>query len=515
MSESTGQEEHADQTARQPRRRSLLGVAGALALLLIVTGLVHQTSPAGGQFVGAPALPTVQMTRASAWRCPGPLPVGVGKQSSRIAIVNSGPSPVGVMVTVSRTGLPVGGISSAESVSRARLEVDGESQVVLALSGHGPAGFAAVSVETDGGGVGVGESIVGGASVGGSVLLFSPCTLGAAPQGYVPTGSTFGNSDVRLSLYDPNATPAVVDVSVSNGTALTSPPAFQGLTVPAAGLVVLDLRRWVFQLSSMAVTATAVSGDVVVGALETTSERVATVSGSGRHRRANQVRLTGSSLLVGPGRGLSQWAFATRQSRSGVTSMFSVYDPGSRSVLVSVAPPGRSARVAALSEQVPAGGIVDFATPIVPGAGLGMGSVTISAQKGADIVVARLTTRPRARLFETLNATSGTAGPYDRWVLPGAIVVPRIDDVVTLADPGTKDATVTLLELTTGARAAVELEAVEVSAHSERNVDLASVLRHAPAFALEVSASAPILVEQQLTPRHGVTTVAGGIPVLR
>jgi len=516
MSEAGGRHMRDSRATRHPRRRALLGVAIGLALLVVVNILVRQPSgQAGGQFVGPASLPIVQMDKASAWRCPGPLPVGAGKQSSRIAIVNSGTSAVNLEVAVSRTGLPRGGASTGASISKARLEVDGESQALLPLTRSGPPGFAAVSVETDGGGIGVAESVVGGSSMGGPVLLSSPCSLAAAPQGYVPTGSTYGGSDVWLSLYDPDATPAVVDVSVSTGTMLTSPPAFQGVPVPPTGLVVLDLRRWVFQRSSLAVTATAVSGDVVVGALEMTSETVATASSSAAAHRVSYVRVTGSSLLVGPDRGFRQWAFAAVQSRKGVASTFSVYDPGTRSVSVSVAPPGRAGIVDALSQDVPAGGIVEFASPVTARSGPGAGSVVISAQGGKPIVVARLTTRYRARVLEEIDATPGTAGPHDEWLLPGATVVPRIDDVVTLADPGTAGTTVTLLELTHGATAPVRLEVVTVGAGSELEVDLGSVLRYAPIFALQVLATVPILVEQQLTPHHGLTTATGGIPVLR
>ena len=52
-------------------------------------------------------------------------------------------------------------------------------------------------------------------------------------------------------LYDPDATPAVVNVNVSSGATMTSPPAFQGIIVPATGLVVLDLHRWVFEASRL------------------------------------------------------------------------------------------------------------------------------------------------------------------------------------------------------------------------------------------------------------------------
>jgi hypothetical protein len=171
--------------------------------------------------------------------------------------------------------------------------------------------------------------------------------------------------------------------------------------------------------------------------------------------------------------------------------------------------------VAALTEVVPGGGIVDFATPVTGKSGLGTGSVVISAQGPTPVVVARLTTRYKTRVLEDVDATPGTAGPSDEWLLPGASLTSRIDDDVTLEDPGTEGATVTLIELAHGEAASARLEVVSLGAGSELELNLGSVLKYAPSFALRVSASVPILVEQQLTPLSGLTTSAGGIPVLR
>jgi hypothetical protein len=485
-------------------------------LLLTLNGVIHETNAASvaNQFVGPPALPIVQMARASAWRCPGPLPVGVGKKRSRVAIVNSTAETVGVTASVSRTDLPAGGVSGGSSVTQSHFRLDAHSQAVLTLSKTGPAGYAAVSVETDGGGVAVSESIRGLQSAAGPALVSSPCTLGSAPLGYIPVGSTYGSSDVLVSLYDPDATPAVVNLSVSNGAGLTSPPAFQGIVVPAKGLAVLDLRRWAFQLSSLAITASALSGDVVVGALESTKELVSMATGSTGAHRVVRVHIIGNSLIVGSDQAVSQWVFTALQSRVGVASTFSVYDPGSKPVLVSVAPPGRTGAVAALSEEIPAGGIVNFETPIEPGTRLGASSVVVSAQSGRHIVVARLTTRRRTSTLEELNATSGTAGPRKTWLLPGAVVTPAIADFVTLANPGTKSASVTLTELPDLPAVAMRFKTITLLAGSQRDVDLGPLMKDVPEFALEISATAPVLVEEQFRPRHGLTTALGAIPVL-
>jgi hypothetical protein len=514
VSERLARHRRASEAPRHPRRRSVLAVVLALAILVVVNGLVRQTSveASGARFPVSPPLPVVQMSRPSAWRCPGPLPVGKGRVSSEISIVNDGRTTVGVMVTVSRTGLATDGAVEASSVSRARLEVRAGSQSVLRLSRHGSAGFAAVSVESDGGGVGVAESIVGGQTIGGPVRLSSPCTLGAAARGYVATGSTYLRSEVFFALYDPDATPAVVNVSVSTGSSMISPSAFQGVVVPPTGLVVLNLRRWVPQRSSVAVTATAVSGQIVVGALEATAARVAVASFSGSKRRIRHLRLIGTSLLVGPESGLGRWSFLVEPSSERVSSTFSVFNPGAKSVLVSVAPPGRAGASAALTAEVPAGGVVDFATPI--GArGSGPGTVTVSAHDGEPVVVARLSTRIGRGTLEELSATSGTAGPRDEWLLPGAAVTPRVDDVVTLANPGSRPVTVTLVELATEPGAVVRLGVVRVRAGAELALDLGSVLKDAPDFAIRLSATLPVLAEQRFTPTKGLTTAAGGIPV--
>ena len=87
------------------RGRSLVGVGLGVALLVSLNGLVHHGG-AGGQFVGAPSLPVVRLDRPSAWRCPGPLPVGAGPQRSRVAVVNTSSSATAVTVTVTRTQAP-------------------------------------------------------------------------------------------------------------------------------------------------------------------------------------------------------------------------------------------------------------------------------------------------------------------------------------------------------------------------------------------------------------------------
>ena len=165
--------------------------------------------------------------------------------------------------------------------------------------------------------------------------------------------------------------------------------------------------------------------------------------------------------------------------------------------------------------MVPAGGIVDFATPVTGRSGLGTASVVISAQKGMPIVVARLTTRYKTRLLEAVDVTPGTAGPHEEWVAAGGSLSPQVEDVLTLDDPGSKAATVTLSELSNGQVRPGAPRRRRASSQDRRWTSTwARCCAWRPSFALLVSANVPILVEQQLTYRGGLTASSGAIPVL-
>ena len=161
---------------------------------------------------------------------------------------------------------------------------------------------------------------------------------------------------------------------------------------------------------------------------------------------------------------------------------------------------------------MPAGGVVDFATP-VGARGFAPGAVSVSAGGGVPIVVVRVSTRTGDPAVVELSATSGTSGPREEWLAPERCRPRKSPTTLMFANPGSERSTVTLLGLRRGASTVVHLGSVTVRAGSAVTFELASVLAHAPRLAVQVSATAPILAEQLLTPTHGVTTAVGGIPV--
>lgn len=157
--------------------------------------------------------------------------------------------------------------------------------------------------------------------------------------------------------------------------------------------------------------------------------------------------------------------------------------------------------------------MADFATPVSPTGEITPASVTITAAGGVPVVAARLTGRPRSSTLDEQGMSVGTSGPSTEWLLPAATVSPRLADEVLLVDPGSRAATVSLFELAQGPTR-LQLGVVTLLPGSEVAVDLGRIVHGQASFAVEVSATAPVLAEQQFTPLRGLTTAVGGLPVV-
>jgi hypothetical protein len=93
-------------------------------------------------------------------------------------------------------------------------------------------------------------------------------------------------------------------------------------------------------------------------------------------------------------------------------------------------------------------------------------------------------------------------------------VAPWTGDVALLANPGDGPATVTLSEFRPGALAPTRVEVVTLGAGVEIEVSLGPAGKPGRLFAVQVSATAPVLAEQQEMAVQGMITTVGGIPVI-
>ena len=126
---------------------------------------------------------------------------------------------------------------------------------------------------------------------------------------------------MTLSLFNPGATGAVVDVSLVSPTAgFVSPPAYQGIDVPGGSLVTENIGDHASDDPDVATEVTTLSGMVVADELQSTG----------------QVASGGVTVVLGTPVPAPTWVFAQNTDVIGGTVTFHVLNPSSRVALVSV-----------------------------------------------------------------------------------------------------------------------------------------------------------------------------------
>jgi hypothetical protein len=233
--------------------------------------------------------------------------------SDTIILTNSTRAPVtGVESTVAESG-------AAPVTTRVTVPARGTA-AVLPATGL-PAGGTASTFSFAGGGV-TGTAVVAGPQ-GWST---SPCATQVASQWDFAGGST-ASGLLDLSLYNPTAAPAVVDLSflTTNGTVIQPQP-YQGISVGPEGLVIEGLGAYVQNQPLVATLVQATSGAVVATELD----QMVVSTGSGL------------ALLAGTPGPSTSWRFAQTTAVQGGTVTLDVANPGMAPVTahVSVGLPG-------------------------------------------------------------------------------------------------------------------------------------------------------------------------------
>ncbi len=496
-----------------------VATVGVVAVLLALAGVANAEirAHAGRPPAGPEVAPAVAVGKASssAWFCPGPLPVGTLSEASSVAITDVGTHPLTGDVTIAATS----GRSSTETVT---IPVRGES--VVGLRRHGPRGSAAVTVVVNGSGAAVDELVHGSEGVSAT-----PCSQSPAPSAYFAAGSTQGASNLSLGVYDPGATPAVVDVSFVTSSGTVAPPAFQDMSVGPGQVVVLDVGHYVPSEAAVATLVHSTGGGVAAGTLLTAVVGHALMT----------------SLVDGVDGSARSWLVPAGPTGERMASSFSVLNPGCRKTLVHLQL-GAGGTAAELTASVPAHGLVTL-RPGLAGDGGAMSWATVRSS-GAPVVVARETlvipqppTRevtarraaarpspaqatgsaqaptsvaaaataaaarpPSAQAAPVLLAgvavTSGVTAAAPTWVLPGGESDARTSEVVVIQNPSRRPARVEVERLA-ALRGAVPIAAVpplEVQPGEVVSVDMADVVRSDGTLPLLVKASRPVVAGEML-----------------
>jgi len=139
--------------------------------------------------------------------------------------------------------------------------------------GATPNGSVSVRAQIDGSGV------VGSLFTTGPDSTSIPCQSEGVTDWYAAGLGTSGGTTSRLTLLNPSATPAVIDISTQSSLGFLAPAPYQGLVIPANGQLTLDLGQQVIDAKSLAVHVTALRGSFVGSALIVISTHASILTG--------------------------------------------------------------------------------------------------------------------------------------------------------------------------------------------------------------------------------------------
>jgi len=379
----------------RPRQIPRFGIALVVAGTLVGVGLIdHALTPPSSPAAAAPVVAQAAPVGAesSSWYCVG----GTGPSGGSppiVDLVNS--SSVPVSGTVTAIGDPAASASSPVTVPAHGQVSVSPAQLV------GSTQFVAADVDLEGGGVVASESVAGPTG-----WAQTPCASNAATSWYFAAGDTSTAYDF-LSLYNPDSTPAVVDLTFVIGSKVTSPTPFQGLIVPPGRLVVAGVDSYVQEEPQVATVATARSGRVVAAQL----------------LQYDDNGLTGLSVATGTPVAAPRWSFPRSNDVSGGSTMFEVFNPGTASAHVTVRLRLPSGPVAPLRQVVPPASTwtLDASSLTRLPANTDY-AASFSTAGGPGVVVWRLASAPAASVAPQWGAVPGVAEgpPATSYVLPAA-----------------------------------------------------------------------------------------------
>jgi hypothetical protein len=238
--------------------RRLIPVA-LLAAVLIVVGVLDRAdrdplTPMGQRLATAyapAASPPDALT--SAWYCPAGTSSG-GYADSSVVVFN--PTTHTLHGSIDVVGAD--GNHGAHDIT-----VQPRQRVTVGLDTILRAAYVAATVRLDGGGATV-EHVTSG-PVGDAV---GACASSASTNWYVPEGATTRSAQLIYALFNPFPDDAIVDMSFATEQGRDAPAAFEGIVVPAGGLVPLDVGTHVRRRAHVSAAIHARRGRIVVEALQ-------------------------------------------------------------------------------------------------------------------------------------------------------------------------------------------------------------------------------------------------------
>jgi hypothetical protein len=400
-------------------------VAAAVAAVAVLDGRAGRPAPSSSlQPVTLAAEAAPLSSQSSAWYCTGGSGPADPVAQSRLLLVNAGPRPdTAALEVVDAQGRR----ASRRLLVPARGQVDEVPGTLVAGT------WLAATVEASAGGLTVAELVRGPS--GWSV---APCASETSPSWYFADGSTQTGNSLWVSLYDPTADLAVVDLSFVTQSGPAAPAPYQGIVIPPGKVVTVTVGTYVQNQSSVATEVTARSGAVVAAELEL----------------FGRAGLSGMALRLGAPATAHAWLLPRAVDPTGGTSALSVLNPSGGTDRVRVDVHLRSGSVAPFEQVVGPESVWTLETSeqgrIPPGADY---SVRVTASGPSGVVVDRDeagpvgSPAPQWGAGGPLPVTSATVAR--RWVVPAlaGVSTPGAPLLVAVENPEDRSVHVTVTTL--------------------------------------------------------------------
>ena len=470
--------------AHRPRR----GLPFALLLIVAVVAVVAEQrvapeeSPPQPLDVGAPvAAPPAALS--STWFCAGATAEKNGRADGMIWIANA--NDVAVDATV--TFVPMVGAGEPKVVETS---IAANSRRFLRHAEHVTAPFAAAMVEIDGGDVAVEHSISGPTGED-----HAPCASKASEEWHFADGSTARDATLLLAMFNPFPDDAVAELAFTHEEGRATPAVFQGIVVPARGLVIVDVGSQVRRREQVSSTVQVRTGRLVVDRIQLRSERP---------RR-------GAALTLGAPSGGDVWYFPEGAKGEGINERVVVYNPGEREALVdveftldegaiepfelSVPPRDRAVLDVSAEERVPAGAH----------------AITVRSVNGEGVAVERwIEANGSGR--SGLGVTPGSPITAERWLFAFGATNASNDEWLVVHNVSGEDIEVDVVALAAGRLLPIQnLQDLEVPAGRRKPIRLGDHVKRDD-LPLLVTATGQVVVERDLY-RVGIIGISTSIGV--
>lgn len=460
----------AQRAERRPRRWPIFVALAALAVAAVVVEIrvEREKPPVQSLDVGAPvAAPAGALS--STWFCAGATAEKNGRADGMIWIANANDEPVDATITF----VPMSGAGEPKVVET---RVAANSRRYLRHQEYVTAPFAAAMVEVNGGDVAVEHSINGPAGED-----HTPCASKASDQWYFADGSTARDATLLLALFNPFPDEAIADLSFTHEEGRANPAAFQGLVVPARGLVVVDVGSQVRRREQVSATVNARSGRLVVDRIQLRTERPK----------------RGAALTLGAPRPSDVWYFPEGVKAEGIAERVVVYNPGSREALVDVEFTLDEGAIEPFELSVPPGdrAILDVsAEQRVPA---GAHALTVRSVNDEPVVAERwIEANGSGRLG--LGVTTGSPIAAERWLFAFGATNASNDEWLVVRNIGPEDVTVDVVALASGRLLPIQnLQDLEVPAGTRKPIRLGDHIKRDD-LPLLVTATGPVVVERDM-----------------